>query len=97
MLALADANRMVLAAAGAAVVFASAYESINQYHSNWIAYRSTAEELKHEKYLHLAKAGPYASAENADKLLAERLEGLVSQEHAKWVSNAQEHGRGSNR
>jgi hypothetical protein len=53
-------------------------------------YRSTAEALKHEKYLYLAEAAHYAAAENPLTLLAERLEGLVSQEHAKWVSAREE-------
>src|SRR5262252_5114790 len=26
---------------------------LNQYHHNWITYRSTCESLKHEKYLYL--------------------------------------------
>jgi hypothetical protein len=59
---------------------------MNQYHPNWITYRSTSEALKHEKYLYLAKAGPYAAAADAHVLLAERIESLVSQEHANWVS-----------
>ena len=58
-----------------------------QYHSNWITYRSTCEELKHEKYLWLAKAGPYEIAASPDTLLAERVESLVSREHARWVSS----------
>jgi hypothetical protein len=39
--------------------------------------------------LHLASAGPYADAENSERRfawLADRIEGLISQEHAKWVS-----------
>ena len=47
-------------------------------------YRSTAEALKHEKYLFLSSAGPYAAADRL-RLLAERVEDLVSQEHAKWT------------
>lgn len=35
---------------------------LNQYQQNWIAYRSTCESLKHEKYVYLGKASPYASA-----------------------------------
>ncbi len=59
---------------------------LNQYQQNWVNYRSTCEALKHEKYLHLAKAGPYASAADPRSLLAERIESVVSQEHAKWAS-----------
>ncbi len=47
-----------------------------------ITYRSTAEALRHERYLYLANAGPYL-AEDRHSQLAERIEGLISQEHAK--------------
>lgn len=63
---------------------------LNQYQQNWIAYRSTCESLKHEKYVYLGKAAPYASAEDPHALLAERIESLVSQEHAKWASVQQQ-------
>jgi Protein of unknown function (DUF4231) len=46
-----------------------------QFQQNWLAYRGTAEALKHEQFLSLAAAGPYADAERADALLAERVEG----------------------
>lgn len=67
---------------------------LNQYHENWIRYRSTCESLKHEKYVYLANAGPYSSAEKPRALLAERMEALVSQEHAKWESVQQEDAKG---
>ncbi|MBV9182733.1 MAG: DUF4231 domain-containing protein [Acidobacteria bacterium] len=59
---------------------------LNQYQENWIAYRSTCESLKHEKYTYLGKASPYANVADPHALLAERIESLVSQEHAKWAS-----------
>jgi hypothetical protein len=68
------------------VVVLEGTQQLYQFHSNWIAYRSTAEALKHERYLYLAAAGPYA-AKNRHRVLAERLEGLVSQEHAKWTQS----------
>ena len=61
-------------------------EFLYQLQSNWISYRSSCEELRHEKYLWLAKAGHYADAKEPDRLLAERVESIVSTEHAKWVS-----------
>ena len=63
---------------------------LNQYQQNWTAYRSTCESLKHEKYVFLAKASPYAGVADPRALLAERVESLVSQEHAKWASAQQE-------
>jgi hypothetical protein len=59
---------------------------LNQYQQNWILYRSTCESLKHEKYTYLGKAAPYANAADPHALLAERIESLVSQEHAKWAA-----------
>ena len=78
---------------GVLVVVLEAVQQLNQYHANWMAFRSTAEALKHEKYLHAASAGPYASAANPRALLAERIEGLVSQEHAKWVSAVEQQAK----
>jgi hypothetical protein len=59
---------------------------LNQYQQNWISYRSTCEGLKHEKYTYLAKAAPYTNVADPHALLAERVESLVSQEHAKWAA-----------
>ena len=67
---------------------------LNQYQQNWTTYRSTCEALKHEKYVYIGKAGPYASAPNPHALLAERIESLVSQEHAQWASVQQQAVKG---
>lgn len=75
---------------GTLIAFCEGLQQLNQYHHNWITYRSTAEALKHEKYLFLATAGHYATAENPNRLLAERVESLVSQEHAKWASSQEQ-------
>jgi len=85
----------VAAGLGASVVVLEGFLQLNQYQQNWISYRSTAEALKHEKYLFLAGAGPYAQANGEHALLADRIEGLISQEHAKWVSTRQEEPRAS--
>lgn len=75
---------------GVFIVVIEGLQSLNQYHHNWITYRSTCEELRHEKYLWVAKAGPYVNTDNADTLLAERVESLISREHAKWVSTREQ-------
>lgn len=67
---------------------------LNQYHENWIRYRSTCESLKHEKYIYLACAGPYPNVEKPRALLAERVESLISQEHAKWATVQQQDPQG---
>jgi Protein of unknown function (DUF4231) len=72
---------------GGIVVVVEGLLQAYQYHKNWITYRSTAESLKHEKYLYLARADAYAHSKNPLRLLAERIEGLISQEHAHWISS----------
>jgi hypothetical protein len=69
---------------GVLIVIFIGIQILNQYHDNWISYRSTAEQLKHEKYLWLSKAGPYKDANNPEVRLAERVESLISREHANW-------------
>ena len=51
------------------------------------------ERLKHEKFLFTAGAGPYKAAVDPERLLAERVESLVSQEHAAWASHREEASR----
>jgi hypothetical protein len=93
VLSVQEWGRPYSAALGIIIVLSEGFQQLNQYQANWIAYRSTCEALKHEKYLYLAHAGPYASSDTPLPLLAERIEGLVSQEHAKWVSAQQETGK----
>ena len=90
VLSLFPVMRWVTAAVGVVIAVSEGVQQINQYNANWISYRSTCEALKHEKFLYLASAGPYATATNAHTLLAERVESLVSQEHAKWASSQEQ-------
>jgi hypothetical protein len=81
-------GRWVTAILGASVAILEGLQQLGQYNNLWVSYRATAEQLKHEKYLFLAKSGPYngLNEEDALRLLAERVEERVSTEHAKWVS-----------
>jgi len=52
---------LLIAALGVIVVVLEGVQHLTQYQKTWLDYRSTAETLKHEKFLFLADAGPYAS------------------------------------
>jgi hypothetical protein len=86
------APALITGALGVLVVVIESLQSLYQLQSNWISYRSTAEGLKHEKYLYYARAGPYSCAVDPDMLLAERIEALISTEHAKWVMDQTQAG-----
>jgi len=85
--------RYLTAGLGVIILVLQGLEQLNQYHANWINYRATCEMLRHEKYLYLGQAGPYAGSPNAHALLAQRVEALVSREHMKWASVQEESRR----
>jgi len=76
---------------GIIVIVLEGLQQVNQWQHNWITYRSTCESLRHEKYSYLARSGVYDGLDEAvaHKTLVERVEGLVSTEHSKWLSQQQ--------
>jgi hypothetical protein len=84
VVAAARGPSLLTATLAAVVVVLEGMQQLFQWQTNWVLYRSTAEALKHEKFLFLSCAGPYATPDRL-RVLAERVEGLVSQEHAKWT------------
>ena len=82
-----SAPSWLVGGAGALIVVLEGVQQLEQYQQNWTSYRSTCEQLKHEQFLFLAGSGPYGTAPEPEALLAERVESLVSQEHAAWVAN----------
>jgi hypothetical protein len=53
------------------IVVLEGVQHLYQFHEQWIAYRSTAEALKRERYLYLASAGPYADEDRRGQLASE--------------------------
>ncbi len=82
--------RVVVAILGSATAITTGIVSLYQFRKHWIEYRTTAESLKHEKYMFLTKTGPYAG-ENAFTVLVERVEALVSQENSVWLQRLNTH------
>lgn len=74
---------------GALIAILEGMQHINQWHHNWITYRSTCEALRHEKYTFIERADPYDDLEDVEarKLLVERVESLISTEHSKWIAS----------
>jgi ABC-type transport system involved in Fe-S cluster assembly fused permease/ATPase subunit len=83
--AAAGASAGFAGALGAVVVVLEGVQQLFQFQQNWIAYRNTAEALSRERHLYEARAAHYAEAQHPDRLLAERVEALISQEHAAWT------------
>lgn len=58
--------------------------NLYKFQENWIEYRSTAENLKHQKYLFETNSGIYTGAD-AGRLFVENIEGLISKENSVWL------------
>lgn len=87
-------TKFIVAILGALIAIIEAIQQLYQFHALWTEYRSTAEHLKHEKYLFLSLSGPYREL-NQDEtllLLAERIEEHISKEHAKWIDTSKTAG-----
>ena len=93
VLASVSAPVWVVGGAGALIVVLEGLQQLQQYQQNWTTYRATCEQLKHEQFLFMARAGPYGAVPDPGALLAERVESLVSQEHAAWVSHRDDANR----
>lgn len=81
-------NGPTTAVFGFIAVILEGLQQLYQWQHNWITYRSTCEALRHEKYSYLGGSGVYdgLDTEDARKVLVERVESLISTEHAKWIS-----------
>jgi len=93
--------KWIVSISGALIAVVETVEHMNQYSVLWVMYRSTAERLKHEKFLFLSAAGPYRDLDETQRIvtLAERVEEHVSTEHANWFNETRqiikEHKKGN--
>ena len=72
----------------ASVTVLASLQKVFRFQENWIEYRNTAESLKKERYLYLARLEEYAKAESVDKLFVARVEGLISRQNTAWTTRS---------
>ena len=74
-------------ALGVVVVVVEGLQHVNQHYDNWIRYRATCENLRHEKYLYLARAARYQGLEDEEafRLLAANVESVLASEGEAWL------------
>lgn len=60
--------------------------SLSNHQSYWTQYRTTAETLRHEKYMYQTKTGVYKNEEDSFALLVERCETIISSENINWAN-----------
>ena len=82
-------GQWVVGALGVTIALAAAAGSLFKYHENWIQYRVTSEQLKHEKFLFATQSGQYGDQERF-QLLVQRVEALISKEATTWAQIAKQ-------
>ena len=55
-----------------------------KFHEKWIQYRSTSENLKHEKYLFATSSSIYTT-NSSFNVFVERVEFIISKENSDWT------------
>jgi hypothetical protein len=88
MASLLHSTVLVTGGLGATIVVLEGAQALYQFQESWSAYRSAAMALQKERFLYLAKAGPYMDNDRHMRL-AERIEDLVSQDHTRWTVSHQ--------
>ncbi|MBN1930528.1 MAG: DUF4231 domain-containing protein [Desulfobacterales bacterium] len=81
--------KIIIAGLGTAVVIFAGISSMNKYQELWISYRTTAETLKHHKFLFETQCAPY-NDKDAFSRLVENVEAIISREHSNWSSMLKE-------
>lgn len=75
---------MIVAVMGLIVAVVAGILGLYRFQENWNEYRATSEALKQEKYLYLARAGPYDGGQPFERLV-QRVEALLSRETTGWA------------
>lgn len=85
-------GQWVVGSLGVVIALSAATGSLFKYHENWIQYRTTSEQLKHEKFLFATRSGPYEDPTRF-QILVQRVEALISKESASWAQVTKQTGK----
>ena len=69
---------------GVIVAVLAAIDGLLKPQQLWLEYRTTAETLKHQKFLYQTRTPPYHE-DNAFNLFVENIENIISNENSRWA------------
>ena len=79
-------NKYIIGIIGVIVAIIAGLLSFFQFQEKWIQYRATAEKLKREKYLYLAKVDVYNN-DNCYNIFVKEIENIISNENSIWFEH----------
>ncbi len=74
----------VIGVLGMLVAILTGISELMKFQEKWSKYRTTAETLKHEKFLYSTQSGHYKDQERHFNLFVGRIENLISTENSDW-------------
>ena len=69
---------------GMLVEILTGISELMKYQEKWTKYRTTAETLKHEKFLYMTKSAHYIDEKKRFNQFVSRVETLISTENSEW-------------
>jgi hypothetical protein len=76
---------IIIGVLGVIITIIESITKLSKYHENWIAYRSTCELLKYQKYLFITKSYPYnTEPESMENFFIKNIEQIISSENNQW-------------
>jgi hypothetical protein len=79
-----DVPRWAAPSLGGVIALAEGIRTLFGFKDSYPTYRRTAEDLRNEAWLYVQRAGQYATAEDAGKVLTQRVVEISSSETANW-------------
>jgi len=80
---------LVIGALGVIIAIISGANALWKFQENWTQYRTTAEQLQHERFLFETGVAPYDDDRSAFPFFVKRIEGLISKENSAWAEMTQ--------
>ncbi len=74
----------VVGVLGMVVAILTGISELMKFQEKWAKYRTTAETLKHEKFLYMTQSGHYIDPKKHFNLFVSRIETLISTENSDW-------------
>ncbi|MDX1912620.1 MAG: DUF4231 domain-containing protein [Saprospiraceae bacterium] len=85
--AMGQAFKWAVGMGGVIVAVSQGLLSLNKHQELWMQYRATAEAIKREKLLYLAKVGAYADQSQAFEQFVAQIEAILADENKRWLEN----------
>ena len=77
-------KNILLGLLGTCIAILTGLTALIKFQEKWLEYRTTSESMIQEKFLFQTLTGPYDNQSEPFKILVNRIENILSNEHVSW-------------